>query len=390
MPTLRESTTSLVQLVFLLATLLGIFPSVATAHELKPAIVNLNFSQGSNNSQTSLLSIDIVTNIESLIADIGPEHEDTDSSNNTILYKELRAMDERTLMNEFSSFQSKFISQIDITDSQNNSIPLTLYDVAIPETGDITVPRDTRITLQASLPRDTVALKWKWNQAFGEAIVRANSDSIVLEYAALLSPGQQSDLIQFTEVTKQSGWSVLQNYVVVGFEHILPKGLDHILFVIGVFLLTPAWRPIAIQVTIFTLAHSITLALSINGLLTVPSTIVEPLIALSILIICIENHLTDKLTKWRVVMVFVFGLLHGLGFASVLNDVGLNSQHFFIALLGFNVGVEIGQLLIIAICMLGIGIWFGKHHSYRTYFSKPASIVIGAIGLFWFIERISS
>ena len=390
MPTLRESTTSLVQLVFLLATLLGIFPSVATAHELKPAIVNLNFSQGSNNSQTSLLSIDIVTNIESLIADIGPEHEDTDSSNNTILYKELRAMDERTLMNEFSSFQSKFISQFDITDSQNNSIPLTLYDVAIPETGDITVPRDTRITLQASLPRDTVALKWKWNQAFGEAIVRANSDSIVLEYAALLSPGQQSDLIQFNEATKQSGWSVLQNYVVVGFEHILPKGLDHILFVIGVFLLTPAWRPIAIQVTIFTLAHSITLALSINGLLTVPSTIVEPLIALSILIICIENHLTDKLTKWRVVMVFVFGLLHGLGFASVLNDVGLNSQHFFIALLGFNVGVEIGQLLIIAICMLGIGIWFGKHHSYRTYFSKPASIVIGAIGLFWFIERISS
>ena len=174
----------------------------------------------------------------------------------------------------------------------------------------------------------------------------------------------------------------------VGFEHILPKGLDHILFVIGLFLLSPKWRPLAVQITVFTIAHSATLALATLGYLSISAAVVEPLIALSIVFVCAENYFTSHLSKWRLATVFVFGLLHGLGFASVLGAVGLDTQNFFIALLGFSIGVEIGQLLIVTLCMLGIGIWFGKHQNYRRLFSMPASFLVGSIGLFWFTQRV--
>jgi hydrogenase/urease accessory protein HupE len=380
-------------LLLVSAALLLIFTSAAEAHEIKPAIVDLNFKQGTSDTNSRVdgnqLSIVMVVNLESLMADIGPDHKDTDTSENSNYYKTLRALGDKALRAEFESFQETLLSEINLTDSLENKIPLTLKSILIPAIGDINNPRDTKLTLQSSLAENTVALSWQWSSSFGEVIVRANSDSIPLDYAALLSSGQRSDLIQFTEESTLSIWQVLRNYIVVGFEHILPKGLDHILFVVGVFLLTPAWRPIAIQVTLFTLAHSITLALSVNGVLSVSAAIVEPLIALSIVVVCVENYFTDRLTKWRIATVFIFGLLHGLGFASVLGAVGLDSKNFVIALLGFNLGVEIGQLLIIAICMLGIGMWFGKQANYRKLLSIPASVIVGSVGLFWFVQRIT-
>lgn len=380
-------------LLLLSAALLLSTTSIAEAHEIKPSIVDLNFKLGTNTTNSPVdgnqLSVEIIVNLESLMADIGPDHKDTDTSENSDVYKTLRSLDENSLRGEFDSFQETLLSQINITDSLENKILLTLKNITIPEIGDINIPRDTRLTLHTSLAEDTVALSWQWSSAFGEVIVRANSDSTPLDYAALLSSGQRSDLIKFTEDLKLSTWQVLRNYIVVGFVHILPKGLDHILFVVGVFLLTPAWRPIAVQVTLFTFAHSITLALSVNGVLSVSAAIVEPLIALSIVAICAENYFTDRLTKWRIATVFIFGLLHGLGFASVLGAVGLDSQNFVIALLGFNLGVEFGQLLIIAACMLGVGVWFGKHKNYRHRLSIPASVIVGSVGLFWFVQRVT-
>lgn len=371
--------------------LLTIASPGAKAHEIKPAIVELNYKLDTVTATTDgpQLSVDMIVNLESLMANIGPDHKDTDTSENSSYYKTLRALENTALRSEFTSFQDTFLSRIDITDSFGKRLPLSLGEIEIPAAGDVNISRDTRLTLYASLADNTVALHWRWSANFGEVIVRANSDAIALDYATLLSPGQRSDLIKFTEESKLSTWHVLRNYIVVGFEHILPKGLDHILFVIGVFLLTPAWRPIAIQVTLFTLAHSITLALSINGILNVSAAIVEPLIALSIVVICVENCLTKRLTKWRITTVFVFGLLHGLGFASVLGAVGLDSQNFIIALLGFNLGVEIGQLLIIAVCMLGVGLWLGKYANYRKLLSIPASVIVGSIGLFWFFQRVT-
>ncbi|MFT6640146.1 MAG: hypothetical protein ACJAUZ_001142, partial [Flavobacteriaceae bacterium] len=297
------------RLKFLLAiiSLLLVFTNLARAHEIKPAIVDLNYSSNSNTLGDNGLLIDIVVNLESLMAEIGPDHEDTDESENSHIYKNLRAMDDDSLRSEFDSFQSRFISGISITNSRENTFALNLKSITIPVVGDINIPRDTRITLQSTLPTNTVALQWQWDKRFGEVIVRANSDSIDLNYAALLSPGQKTVLIQFTEKSEPSNWRIVGNYIVVGFEHILPKGLDHILFVIGVFLLSPVWRRLAIQVTVFTIAHSITLAMAINEFLSVSPAIVEPLIALSIVVICAENYFTATLSKWRLATIFVFG-----------------------------------------------------------------------------------
>jgi len=372
----------------IISTLLFAYSAKTLAHEIKPTIIELKFASATPTLNNNVLSVEMIVNIESLIAGIGPDHKDTDTSENSSRYEQLRAMDDSELLSEFSSFKDQFISNINVRDSTGTPVPLSLNSITIPDTGDINIARDTLINLQSTMSKPTTALTWEWDSAFGEVIVRANSDVKDLDYAALLSAGQSSALIHFTQLSEQSKWKVISNYIVVGFEHILPKGLDHILFVIGVFLLIPAWRALAIQVTIFTIAHSITLALATNGLFTLPSSIVEPLIALSIVVICIENIYTDKLSKWRLLTIFIFGLIHGLGFASVLSAVGLDTQNFLIALFGFNIGVELGQLLIVSICMLGIGVWFGRHASYRNLFSRPASIVVGLIGLAWFLERI--
>ncbi len=176
-------------------------------------------------------------------------------------------------------------------------------------------------------------------------------------------------------------------YAVVGFEHILPAGLDHILFVLGLFLLSTRLKPLLWQVTAFTAAHSLTLGLSINGLIGLSSNIVEPLIAASICFVAIENMLTSELKPWRPFVVFAFGLLHGLGFAGVLTNLGLPQGDFLTSLIGFNLGVELGQLTIICLAFLAIGRW--RHKTwYRARITIPCSLLIAATGAWWTVSRI--
>lgn len=361
-----------------------------TAHEIKPAIIDLNFISAINDRNKKELVVEIVVNLESLMAGIDLDHNETGDSENSNVYQTMRAMDEANLLEEFDQFERYFLDSLFITDADQSPIILQVRSIVIPPVGDISNPRDTTIILGAALPLEVISARFKWADEFGEVIIRANSDVEILDYAALLSPGQHSALIQFTQRTSESVSKIFTNYILVGFEHILPKGLDHILFVIGLFLLSPAWRPLALQITTFTIAHSITLALGATDVLRAPVSIVEPLIAASIVIVCAENFLSQKLNKWRIALVFVFGLLHGLGFASVLDAIGLDSSHTIIALLGFNVGVELGQLLIIATCWLCIGLWIGQKTWYRAFFSKPISAAIGLVGAFWFFQRIIS
>ncbi|MDX1565475.1 MAG: HupE/UreJ family protein [Phycisphaeraceae bacterium] len=180
---------------------------------------------------------------------------------------------------------------------------------------------------------------------------------------------------------------VLWRYLVFGFTHILPKGLDHILFVLGLFLLSVKMKPLLWQVTAFTAAHTITLGLAAAGWVNLPASVVEPIIALSIAVIAVENIVTDELKPWRPAVVFGFGLLHGLGFAGVLGEVGIPDEAFVPALLAFNVGVEIGQLAVIGLAFVLVG-WFAQKPWYRRRVVIPASVLIGGMGLFWTVERI--
>jgi hypothetical protein len=181
-----------------------------------------------------------------------------------------------------------------------------------------------------------------------------------------------------------------QNKIIIftkaGFEHIIPKGLDHILFVLGLFFSCLYFRSLLLQVTAFTFAHSITLAFASTGLFYIEGNIVEPLIALSIVWIAIENCVFKQPNKWRYLVVFMFGLLHGLGFASMLSQYGLPKENFISLLLAFNIGVEIGQLSVLLIAFFIVKLFFKKSWINKKL-KIPTSIIIGTIGLFWFIER---
>jgi hypothetical protein len=177
-------------------------------------------------------------------------------------------------------------------------------------------------------------------------------------------------------------------YLKLGFEHIIPAGLDHILFVVGLCLLNNKLSTALWQATAFTIAHSITLALSMQNVFAVPASIVEPLIALSIIFIAMENLILSKLKPWRIVVVFLFGLMHGLGFASALNDFGLPRNKFFASIVFFNLGVELGQIVVIAVVFAFFVFPFGRKQWYRKGIVFPISIIIALIAAYWTFERI--
>ena len=177
-------------------------------------------------------------------------------------------------------------------------------------------------------------------------------------------------------------------YFKLGLQHIVPYGLDHILFVVGLCLLNNKLKSMLWQATAFTVAHSITLALSMKNIIVAPPEIVEPIIALSILFIAVENLISSELKVWRILLVFCFGLIHGLGFASALNEIGLPRDNFVMSLFAFNIGVEAGQVLIIAAVFALLIFPLSKKPWFKKMVVYPLSILIGIMALYWTVTRI--
>lgn len=177
-------------------------------------------------------------------------------------------------------------------------------------------------------------------------------------------------------------------YTKLGFTHIIPYGLDHILFVVGLCLLSTNIKTMLWQATAFTVAHSITLALSMKNIFVAPTPIVEPIIALSIVFVAVENILISKLKPWRIILVFMFGLVHGMGFASALNEIGLPNGKFFTSILSFNLGVELGQMTVIIAVFSLLIIPFKNKTWYRTRIVYGLSSCIALIAAYWVVERV--
>ncbi|WP_295690831.1 HupE/UreJ family protein [uncultured Maricaulis sp.] len=186
--------------------------------------------------------------------------------------------------------------------------------------------------------------------------------------------------------SEQTVWDVIGLYLQQGYIHILPRGLDHILFVLALFFASTRIRPLIWQISAFTLAHTITLGLAVLGYVSLDAAIVEPIIALSIAFVAIENLVFKDMPRWRPAIVFGFGLFHGLGFAGVLTDYGLPQDQILPSLLSFNVGVEAGQLTIIAAC------WLALHRfadaAWYPWLVRIASGLIALMALWWSIERV--
>ena len=174
-----------------------------------------------------------------------------------------------------------------------------------------------------------------------------------------------------------------------GFGHVIPEGLDHILFVLGVFLMTRKWKPLVLQISTFTVAHTLTLWLASAGYVKLSLGIVEPVIAASIVVVALENVFFKNYTHWRLLIVFAFGLIHGLGFAGAMATRLNSTSSLVVGLLGINLGVEFGQLAVISAALLAT-FWISDPKKYRQFVVVPGSLVIAAMGIWWMIERIRS
>ena len=362
--------------------------SLCVAHEIRPSVIDITI-KGSNlekKEEDQQYQMSIRLNLEAVIAKIGAEHEDTNESDKSHIYDGLRQMPFNELIEEFAEFEPELLEKISLKFNQKVQ-PLNIQTVDIPDVGDLDLARISMINFTGKLPKNTNTVSWQWDESFGNAVLRVGTTENPELHSSYLLDGKSSDEISLKDTKNLSTWEQFTNYMKVGFIHIVPKGLDHILFVVGLFLLSSQLKPLLIQITSFTLAHSVTLALGIYGVIAISPAIVEPLIAASIIYICIENIFADKHSRWRPILIFLFGLLHGLGFASVLQEVGLSSSNFITSLVAFNIGVELGQLSVIAACFLLVGMWFRNKPWYRQRITIPMSIIIAIIASYWLVER---
>lgn len=430
----------MIRIVF--ATLFSLLALGAKAHEVQSAIADFVTEEG-------LLKVEMQIGIEPLLAGIDLDGvTNTNETDKADQVDALRALEPEALTDRLDSALPDLLAKIGVT-ADGQPVALTVAATQVPPVGNVDLPRETTLHLTADLPQDAQTLEITWPRAYGSLILRQMG--VEDGYTGYLDGGS-SGPIAISGGSALNGLQTFLAYIPVGFEHILPMGLDHILFVLGLFFLSTHWRPLLWQISAFTLAHTVTLALGALGYVNIPGSIVEPIIAASIVYVAIENIVSDKLHQWRPLVIFVFGLLHGLGFASVLQEFGLPQDQFVAGLIGFNVGVEFGQLTVIAIAFLlvvlaqrvdkglvdmrtgqvvygvlalsfvalgwlmdgpgfvetmGAGatvfLWplaglsllclasaslIDHRHAYRRVVATPASLFIASIGAYWFVERV--
>ncbi|MFT6944085.1 MAG: hypothetical protein ACJAUW_000656 [Yoonia sp.] len=317
--------------------------SAAQAHEVLPSIGDMRASE-------TEVTFEIRANLESFIAGIDlTETADTNESPQAATYDELRALSPDALAAQFEAFWPRMTEGMTLIAGDTALFP-ALTQVDVGTVGDVDVVRSSIFAFSAALPAGAENVQFGWDSSFGVLVLRQMD--VPAPYDGYLEAGALSDVISLSGGGQATGWETFVDYTPVGFDHIVPKGLDHILFVLGLFFLAAQFRPLLLQISLFTLAHTITLALAALGYVNLPASIVEPLIAASIVFIAIENVWARGISRWRPFVIFGFGLLHGLGFASVLGEFGLPEETFVAALIGFNVGVEVGQLAVISAMFL--------------------------------------
>ena len=370
-----------VRLVFLTAvsTLwLALMGTWSVAHEVTPTIGDFSVADGT-------VTLNLRLNVEAFVAGIDLDGMvDTNDSDLSDSYDVLRALAPDALEPRVRDFLDNWLPQLQI--EANGPVALQVDGVVIPDIGNVELPRASVLTLSGALPDGARLLQLTWPDGAGDMVLR--QQGVEEPYTGYLEGGTTTDPIALSGGSARTGWQTFVGYIPVGFDHILPKGLDHNLFVLGLFFLSVKLAPLIWQISAFTLAHTVTLALGALGIVTIPGSIVEPLIAASIVFVAVENLFSRGLNPWRPVIVFGFGLLHGLGFASVLGEFGLPAGQFVPALIGFNIGVELGQLTVIALAFLAVGLWFGRKPWYRARIAMPASAVIACVGAYWFVERV--
>lgn len=324
-------------------------------------------------------------NAEAILAgvDLGA-YTDTNDAPEAAEYDRLRALETDALRAAFGAKWPNVIARIRVETEDARIEPWDIQSIEIEDPENLDLVRTTIVT--ATWTGRVERLQIKWPERFGPLILR--QQGVENPYTAILENGEPSAWILANFGEQRSKMQIFADNIPVGFVHILPKGWDHILFVLGLFFFSTQSRPLITQVSLFTLAHTITLALAALGYVNVSGNIVEPLIALSICVVAVENIFVRKLTLYRYAIIFAFGLLHGLGFASVFADLQTDLNGYLAALVGFNIGVELGQLTVISAAAIALWLPFARSARYQTMVAIPASIAIACVGMYWFVERV--
>ena len=293
------------------------------------------------------------------------------------------------LQSLLTGLDGTFRQKVKIDFGEAEARPEIAYSVA-PGPDDIASPVAT-VRLTGQVPPAARDFRWSYAWTFASYALVVRSAPTENPVTQWLEGGERSAPIALATPTPPvDRLDTARRYLALGFSHIVPNGLDHMLFVLGICLLSNRARSVLLQVSAFTVAHSITLGLSLYGLVSVSPRIVEPLIALSIAYVAIENLFLSELRSWRVALVFAFGLLHGMGFAGALKDLGLPRSEFLCALLTFNLGVEAGQLTVMGAAFVLVGWHCAGRVWYRRRVVVPASALIATTAVFWTIERLFS
>jgi hypothetical protein len=260
------------------------------------------------------------------------------------------------------------------------------------------LPWKAEIIARADLPRGARTFTVRFPEVLGDVILtvdRWGAEPLTFP----LRPAETSPAFDVSGLTgardpttsrpadQLGAWGIAWRYLKLGIVHIIPQGPDHALFVLGLFLLTPRVKTLLWQITAFTVAHSITLTLASLHLVSIPRGLVEPTIAATIAFVAIENLLTTRVHAWRPLVAFLFGLVHGLGFASDLIQVGLPTGQLAAALIAFNVGVECAHIAVLAGAFALLG-WCRARRWYRRRVAIPLSLLIAAVACFWIVQRL--
>ncbi len=372
-------------LFLILVCFLNLFSTSSISHEIKPSIADFTYDEKYLNFKIRLNAELILSNIDASTVS------NTDSSSLSEIYDKFRILSKKDLEEMFQNSWSEISSNINIKINNESKI-ITLIKTEVEDIKNFEISRDTHVYFRVLLDKKSEQFTFRWVKNYGPIILRENNnnkveDELVTEY---LQSGIESSLFSFKENNFSKTFNSFAKFFVLGIQHIIPKGLDHILFIFGLFLFSSSLKKLISQITIFTIAHSITLIFVSLSLMRINPQIVEPIIALSIVYIGLENIFKKYIKEYlRYVVILFFGLLHGLGFALVLSDIGYKSSDLFVNLISFNLGIEVAQISIVLALYLLIALNFAKNKNYRIFFQVPSSILISSVGLYWFFERIN-
>ena len=370
------------QIIYLFTFIFLNFFNHLSAHEIKPAIIEFN-------KVKNQINIVLKFNAEAFLANIDASvYKETINFSNSLKYSELRLLPREILKEKVFESRDQIINSIFIK-TFKKQLNLKLVEIDVLEEKNIEKVRFTKVYLKTENKFIESPITFSTKKIFGPLIFKnfSNIDKDTDKpQSQWLKPGNQTSELGILKVkTNTTNFSILGIWN--GILQIILYGFDHILFILGLFFFSHKLKPLLIQVTTFTIAHSITLIFGGLGYITISPLIIEVIIAASIIWVGFENLLRKNMKVSRIGVIFTFGLIHGLGFASMFKLKGLEGTDYYLNLLSFNIGIELGQLITLLPLIILIPL-FNRLSWFRILIAIPASIIIAIFGVEMFIDRI--